>query len=227
MKSFLHAIDRLYSIFLKTLIVLQSPFLLAVRLVWGWQFLESGLGKLAHIDKVTSFFTELNIPAPSLNAHFNAGLETVGGILLMLGLGSRLISLPLVISMTVAFLTAEHDKFFSFFSDSGTFFGADAFPFLMSSLLVLLFGPGFFSFDGLIVEYRKRDQGLVSRVKLFWLLWVLFILVYVTIYAGFGGDPAQLIHRWWNILIAIALLAITYPALQLLFKKSIWNRGRI
>ena len=59
---------------------LQSPFLLAVRLYWGWQFMMTGWGKLHNIQHVIGFFTSLNIPAPALNAWFVSGLEFVGGI---------------------------------------------------------------------------------------------------------------------------------------------------
>ena len=69
---------------------LQSPFLLAVRLYWGWQFAQTGWGKMHNSAKITAFFTSLNIPFPGFNAHFIAGLEFFGGILLILGLGSRL-----------------------------------------------------------------------------------------------------------------------------------------
>jgi putative oxidoreductase len=62
---------------------LQSPFLLLVRLYWGWQFIETGWGKMNNIPKVTTFFTSLGIPFPGLNAHFIAGLEFLGGILLV------------------------------------------------------------------------------------------------------------------------------------------------
>ena len=31
---------------------LQSPLLLAIRLYWGWQFVQDGWGKLTHLDKV-------------------------------------------------------------------------------------------------------------------------------------------------------------------------------
>lgn len=151
-------IDRAYTLFLKAMNYLQSPFLLAIRVYWGWLFLESGIGKIRHIDKVVDYFTDLHIPAPSFNAHFNAGLETVGGVLLILGLGSRVISVPLLINMIVAFLTAERDKFTAFFSDSGSFFGADAFPFLLVSLLILIFGPGFFSLDTIIRWYRNKRK---------------------------------------------------------------------
>ncbi|MGC2695007.1 MAG: DoxX family protein [Candidatus Angelobacter sp.] len=145
-----------YAWLVKSANFLQSPFLLAIRVYWGWQFLQSGIGKFSHIDKVVSFFTDLGIPAPTLNAYFNASLETIGGILLILGLASRLIAVPLVINMIVAYITADREALTSFFSEPGKFFGADPFPFLMVSLLVLIFGPGKLSLDTLIARKRKR-----------------------------------------------------------------------
>jgi len=149
-------IDALYRLLIRVTSSLQSPFLLLIRVYWGWLFLQSGIGKFGHIDKVVSFFTDLGIPAPTLNAYFNASLETVGGILLILGLASRLISVPLLINMIVAYITADREAFTSFFSESGKFFAADPFPFLLVSLLVLIFGPGKFSVDTLILAYRKK-----------------------------------------------------------------------
>src|SRR5215510_3993264 len=149
-------IDRLYALFLKVVNALQSPFLLFIRIVFGWQFLETGIGHFRNMDKTVAFFTDLHIPAPSFTAHFVSGLETVGGILLILGLASRLISVPLLINMIVAFITAEREAFTAFFSDSNKFFAADAFPFMLVSLLILIFGPGLFSLDALIKWYRTR-----------------------------------------------------------------------
>ncbi|HEY6971704.1 MAG TPA: DoxX family protein [Candidatus Angelobacter sp.] len=151
-------IDRLYALFLKIVNSLQSPFLLFIRIVFGWQFLQTGIGHFTHMDKTVEFFTELHIPAPALTARFTSGLETVGGILLILGLASRLISVPLLINMTVAYLTAERDKFMAFFSDSNSFFGADAFPFFLTALIILIFGPGLFSVDTLIKRYRLKSS---------------------------------------------------------------------
>ena len=79
-------IDALYRLMVRIANSFQSPFLLLIRVYWGWLFLQSGIGKFGHIDKVVSFFTDLGIPAPTLNAYFNASLETVGGILLIVGL---------------------------------------------------------------------------------------------------------------------------------------------
>ena len=143
-------IDALYRLLIRATSSLQSPFLLLIRVYWGWLFLQSGIGKFGHIDKVVSFFTDLGIPAPTLNAYFNASLETVGGILLILGLASRLISVPLLINMIVAYITADREAFTSFFSESGKFFAADPFPFLLVSLLILIFGPGKIAVDSLI-----------------------------------------------------------------------------
>ena len=100
----IQTITKYYELLIRLATSLQSPFLLAVRLYWGWQFAQTGWGKLGDIHKVIGFFTSLGIPAPALNAWFVSGLEFLGGILLILGLGSRLIALPLAIDMIVATL---------------------------------------------------------------------------------------------------------------------------
>ena len=128
----------------------QSIFLLAVRLYWGWQFAQSGWGKLQHLSKVTSFFTDLGIPAPAFSAFAVSWLELVGGILLALGLGSRLMGLLLATDMFVAYLTAGREHLLSFFSDPGKFYGDDAYTFLFASLLILIFGPGRLALDELL-----------------------------------------------------------------------------
>ena len=137
---------------------LASPFLLAVRLYWGWQFMQTGWGKLTDIGKVIGFFTSLGIPAPVLNAYFVSGLEFVGGLLLLLGLGSRLIALPLLIDMVVAYITADREALFSIVSDPDKFTGAAPFNFLVASLVVLIFGAGWFSLDALMAGRRRKER---------------------------------------------------------------------
>ena len=135
---------------------LCSPLLLAVRLYWGWQFAQTGWGKLHNQAKVVDFFTSLNIPFPALNAHFVSGLEFFGGILLILGLFSRPIAFLLSCSMFVAFWTAEREAFLAIFSDSEKFYKADAYTFLAAAILIFAFGPGRFSLDALIAsKYRQ------------------------------------------------------------------------
>ncbi len=136
---------------------LQSPFLLAVRLYWGWQFAQTGWGKLHHLVQITEFFKSLGIPAAAFNAPFVSGLEFVGGLLLMAGLASRLTGFLLAANMFVAYWSADHTALVSVISDPGKFYGADPYTFLFASLLVLIFGAGFFSLDAAIAKrWGKR-----------------------------------------------------------------------
>jgi putative oxidoreductase len=140
-------LERLYRLLIRVGDSLQSPFLLAVRLYWGWQFAQDGWGKLHNLDKVTDFFTTLGLPAPGPTAAFIGGLELVGGILLAIGLGSRLIALLLTGNMLMAYITADREALFSVFSDPDKFYGASPYTYLFASVIVLIFGPGKFSVD--------------------------------------------------------------------------------
>jgi putative oxidoreductase len=138
--------------------LLQSPFLLGVRLYWGWQFEQTGWGKMHNIAKITAFFASLNIPFPAFSAHFISGLEFFGGLLLILGLGARLVGFLLAANMLVAYWTADHEALVSIFSDPGKFYVADPYTFLFASLMVLIFGAGVLSIDALIAK-RLEKQG--------------------------------------------------------------------
>src|SRR5215471_6846663 len=165
MHKILKPIARLYSLFQKAAAYLQSPLLLAVRLYWGWQFFQTGLGKLRDIDKVVDFFTSLNIPHPVFTAHFVGSLECVGGALLFLGLGSRLVALPLTVNMLVAYITADREALLSIFSDPAKFYAADPFTYFFASLLILVFGPGKISLDAAISYLLKRRATVTESPR--------------------------------------------------------------
>lgn len=131
---------------------LQSPLLLFIRLYWGWQFMTNGWGKLHHLDKISSFFASLNIPLPGVAAPCVATLECLGGALLILGLGTRLIAFLLSCNMLVAFWTADREAFAGIFRDPDKFVIADPFSFLFASLVCLAFGAGLFSLDALLAR---------------------------------------------------------------------------
>ena len=142
---------------------LQSAFLLFVRLYWGWQFMVDGWGKLTHLAKVTEYFGSLGLPAPGPTAMFVSVLELVGGLLLALGLGTRLIALLLTCNMTMAYITGDREALLSIFSDPDKFIAAAPFTYLMASLIVLIFGPGRYSLDYLIepqMGSRRRPPAI-------------------------------------------------------------------
>jgi putative oxidoreductase len=75
---------------------------LLARLVVGWSFLWSGWWKLNNLQSFTSDFAGWGIAYPQVLAPFVARLEFFGGILLLLGLFTRIIAMPLAVVMVVA-----------------------------------------------------------------------------------------------------------------------------
>src|ERR1700730_12435702 len=141
---------QLHDRFFDLISYLQTPFLLFVRLYWGWQLIQSGWGKLHHLSNVTEFFTSLGLPLPSQTAVAISCLEFFGGIFLAIGLLSRLTALALTINLIVAYITADREALFSIFSDPDKFYAAAPYTFLFASLLILIFGPGKFTVDRLL-----------------------------------------------------------------------------
>src|ERR1700733_127960 len=87
----------------------QPLLLLFIRLYWGWQYFLTGKGKLPDLSKPTQFFVSLHIPAPHLNAVVVSLTEATGGILIILGLGTRWITPVLIFEMLMAFVTADRE----------------------------------------------------------------------------------------------------------------------
>jgi putative oxidoreductase len=129
---------------------LQSLVLLVIRLYWGWSFFQTGKGKLMNLDKTAGYFASLNIPLPHLQAALAGSVECFGGLLLLVGLWSRLVSIPLIFTMMVAYCTAERAELHAIFSDTDKFTSAAPFLFLYAAVIVLVFGPGKISIDGMM-----------------------------------------------------------------------------
>ena len=156
---------KLTSLLAKIGTCLQSPVLLLIRLAWGFQLAESGWGHLTNVGKTADFFTSLHIPFPVANVYISGTSELVGGILLMLGLFSRLISVPLLFNFCVAYLTASQGavKELLHFKNPDDFINDSAFPFLVTSLLILAFGPGKISLDYLLEKLCGKKSGASAK----------------------------------------------------------------
>jgi putative oxidoreductase len=141
---------RAYEIFILAASTLRSPLLLTLRLYWGWAFFETGKGKLMNLGATSEFFASLGIPLPALNAAVAGSVECFGGLLLLIGLASRLTALPLMFTMIVAYLTADLAVVRNIFADPEAFVTAAPFLFLLAATVVFVFGPGAFSIDRLI-----------------------------------------------------------------------------
>lgn len=150
-------VEKFYRGLIAFATMLQSPVLLLIRLYWGWQFFLTGKGKLLDLAKPTEFFQSLGIPFPHTQAIIAGCTECFGGLLLLIGLGTRLVSIPMIILLIVAYLTADMDRVRVIFSDPDKFLTADEFLFLFAVVVAFVFGPGKFSIDWLIGKKFSRS----------------------------------------------------------------------
>jgi len=141
---------------------LQSPLLLLIRVYIGYQCMISGYAHITHFQNTVEAFKGWNVPMPQFNVAFSAITEMVGGALLLLGLATRLISIPLIGNFIVAFLAVNlSDPHYyrllrNFWNNQDVLLKDDAFPFLMTAIIILVFGPGWISLDGLIRFLRRK-----------------------------------------------------------------------
>src|SRR5436309_16105523 len=168
-RNVLKTIVRIRSIILRTTGRLGWLPPTLARLCLGLVFFNSGWGKLHGLPDVIEYFRSLGIPAPEIQAPFAAGTEFVCGLLLLLGLFTRVATVPLMVTMIVAILTAKKDELEGI-SSLFTFI-----EYLYILLLVYLGvnGPGPLSLDRVLVRFLPdgaresgRDVGaLASRAR--------------------------------------------------------------
>lgn len=128
------------------------------RLTLGVVFVESGWGKLHDLPKVVAYFTDLGIPAAQFQAPLAAGTELLCGILMLLGLATRLASLPLIGTMLVAILTARRSELHGL-SD---LFGFIEYLYIVLSLWLGAYGAGPISLDAVFARRFERAERPVS-----------------------------------------------------------------
>jgi len=150
-----------------------STFLL--RLMVGGVFFWEGILKFVYTNQGVGRFTKLGIPFPDLTAHFVAGLEIIGGLLLIGGFLTRLIAIPFVIEMIVAVLSTK----------ISLYLGTSPLPLppappqvgvwavlheirsdyaqIMTVLFLLIAGPGRWSIDALLAQRREKNERLSLR----------------------------------------------------------------
>lgn len=125
---------------------MQSFVILLIRLLLAYGFFQPALLKWQDISSVAIWFGELGIPFAKLQAYLAAGTEAAGVVLLSLGLGSRLISFPLLITMLVAIKTVHWVNGF----ESGNNGFEIPFHYSVFLLTIIAYGPGKYSLDALI-----------------------------------------------------------------------------
>lgn len=127
---------------------------LALRVCFGYFWLETGWGKLHNLDGAIARFVDWGLPLPMWSAPLSAGTELVGGALLMLGLFTRFTSLVMAFNMVVAIAFVVIKNVMGL----DDFVELDEFLYILIFFWLFLAGPGKASLDRLI----ERRLGLRS-----------------------------------------------------------------
>jgi len=154
------------------------PATILIRLMAGGVFLSEGVLKFVYVNQGVGRFAKLGMPFPAFTATFVGGLEIVGGVALIVGVGTRLITIPFVIEMIVAMLSTK----------PALFLGTSPLPLppsppqvgiwavlheirseyaqLMTCLFLLVAGPGPWSLDAWLRSGRARPPMRIQRAEL-------------------------------------------------------------
>lgn len=148
---------------LRTLTAFSFLAPLLTRLVFGSAFFLTGRGKWMNFENTVNFFSQIGIPFPEANAAFIATLEMVGGILLVIGLGTRIVSALLASTMIVALMTADRQAFVDGLA-GGDLTGVTPVVFLLSLIWLVLTGPGRLSLDS-VAGRKIFDIGNIHPAR--------------------------------------------------------------
>lgn len=152
---------KMYQKVVKKLENLNDIPLLFIRLVLAYGFYGPAMTKWGNISGIAEWFGSMGIPLPTLNAYVVASTELAGVVLLTFGLATRLISIPLIITMLVA-IGSVHLK-------NGFEAGNNGFEIPLYYLIMLLVlvtnGAGKFSVDYLISRKVKTDSSVRKNKK--------------------------------------------------------------
>jgi putative oxidoreductase len=142
---------KYYTLFAEKVSSLQDLPLLLMRLVLAYGFYKPAMMKWKNIDGIIQWFDGMGMPMPALNAYMAATTEALGVILLTLGLGVRIISIPLIITMFVAIKTVH---WVNGFEAGNNGFEIPLYYILMLFTL-LVYGGGKFSLDYVIGKKKN------------------------------------------------------------------------
>ncbi|RDS83274.1 DoxX family protein [Dyella psychrodurans] len=129
---------------------------LVVRLVFGYFWLETGIAKVHNLEGFTQRFVGWGIPHPAFSAALSAWTELIGGLLLMLGLFTRLVSIPMIINMIVAVTLVVSSNLMGL----DDYVEADEVVYTLIFFWFLMAGPGKVSLDTLVARWlgiRTQD----------------------------------------------------------------------
>jgi putative oxidoreductase len=134
--------------------------ILPIRLAVGLIFSTQGILKYIDPNMGVIRFTKIGFPHPYFTAHFVGTFEIVCGLLVLLGLWTRLSAIPLLIVISTAIATTKipelsrpNQGFWYMVSDARTDFAM-----LCCLIFLLVSGPGAWSLDARSTDRNERSR---------------------------------------------------------------------
>ena len=143
----------LYRKFVEGTEKLHDVQLILFRVILVIGFYGPAMMKVKNLEGVAEWFGSMSYPFPMVSAILAMSTEVLGIVLLTLGLGTRVIALPMMFVMVVAIFTAHISNGFAA-GDNG--FEIPLYYFLMLFALVV-YGSGRYSLDHLLDRNRKKS----------------------------------------------------------------------
>src|SRR3954465_5363771 len=131
---------------------------LLMRLIVGYTFMLTGWGKLTNLAQVTENFVGWGIPFPKILTPFVSGVECFGGIMLILGLFTRIPAAMLAVVMLVAIKSAKWENVDSL----ETLLGFEEMTYFAAFLWLAIAGPGAVSLDRLLLRTTGNEGAEVT-----------------------------------------------------------------
>lgn len=137
----------------------NSKTTILIRLLVGAVFLSEGIQKFLFSNALgVGRFIKIGIIYPEYSAPFVGAVEIICGILLLIGLFTRIASLMLFITISVAIVTTKfpmlQSSFWRFAHESRTDFSM-----FIGTLFLMIKGGGYWSVDFHRLKYGKRKKG--------------------------------------------------------------------
>ncbi|HMQ05180.1 MAG TPA: DoxX family protein [Pyrinomonadaceae bacterium] len=161
------------SFFERLLITTAPAATILVRFIVGPVFLSEGIQKFLYPDENgVGRFIKIGIPSPEMTAPFVGVVEIVCGMLLILGLLTRLAAIPLIINMLVAIVSTKIPillgyEFLGFSLRKVSYYGfwgmahemRTDWAMLFGSIFLLIVGAGPLSLDAILAQRRRTRSG--------------------------------------------------------------------
>jgi putative oxidoreductase len=158
---------------LRTLMTTTAPAsVILIRIAVGAVFLSEGIQKFLFPNELAAGrFIKIGIPAPEVMGPFVGTVETVCGLLIILGLLTRLAAIPLIINMCVALISTKlpillGHGFWRFSLTKLPSYGfwsmaheaRTDFSMLLGSIFLLIVGAGAWSLDARLASNRLQGD---------------------------------------------------------------------